>query len=573
MSAKNLVHTVLPTHYEDQHIRVVMKPAGIDVGGASPAEPLDPSAVSLSGPHRPPGLVEILAELDPGRSPFRPINRLSRFEAGILVLGKSEDVAEQLRREWKAGHVHQDYLAIVLGKPGARLTIGGPDAPSRDKRRAAVPAVRAARSPTRERLGSAHTTVQLIEHSERRSLVRCRTNAPNTHVLRAQLRSARLRLVGDSLHDSTHRPADPAATFLHLAGVSLKVPGVARPISLRADPDSDPRGYLGREPDLARFLRAALVRRLPLLSATSTNCFRLITGPAEGLGGVVAEVFGRVLVLQIHHRRAADRRWLEQIARWYRDVLDIKTVYVKSFVKQEDRTAGRHRPELHPDKPLFGPPIDGEIVAVENGVRFSIRPGSGLSVGLFLDQRDNRRKVRERSAGKDVLNLFAYTCGFSVAAAVGGAKHTSSVDISPKHLDWGRRNFELNGIDPTDHLFFKSDAADFLDRAQRQGRSFDLIIIDAPSFAHGRSKRETFSIATDLPALIEQATELLRPRGTLLVSTNYRKMTADQLRRAVRQGTGKRRLVLEAPPLPRDFAMDPDHAKSLWVTLSGAEDS
>ena len=111
-------------------------------------------------------------------------------------------------------------------------------------------------------------------------------------------------------------------------------------------------------------------------------------------------------------------------------------------------------------------------------------------MGLFLDQRDNRRRIRAQARGKDVLNLFAYTCGFSVAAAAGGAASTVSVDLSPKALEWGRANFALSHLDPSDHQFIKSDAFDYLRRAARQGKRFDIIILD-PSELRPRQERQS----------------------------------------------------------------------------------
>ena len=159
-------------------------------------------------------------------------------------------------------------------------------------------------------------------------------------------------------------------------------------------------------------------------------------------------------------------------------------------------------------------------------------------------------------------------CSFSVAAAIGGAASTTSVDISPRVLDWGRGNFALNGLALDNHLFFKSDSAEFLKRAKRQKRSYDLVILDPPSFAHARRGQRTFSIDRDLPDLIHGAVEALRPGGTLLLSTNHRQTTMQDLEAHLRQGGGERQVgIVAKPPLPIDFAMDVDHAKSIWARV------
>jgi 23S rRNA (cytosine1962-C5)-methyltransferase len=338
-----------------------------------------------------------------------------------------------------------------------------------------------------------------------------------------------------------------------------------------------PAGFavaLRGERDVQRLLHAALTRRLPCFLEPKTDSCRLLTGPAEGLSGLIAEKYGPVVVLQVLE---ASPRWLEalpDVARWYRDLLRVQAVYVKRFVRDRTQPGEDLQEALRSPKPLLGEPAPPQVDIQERGLRFAVRPYDGFSVGLFLDQRDNRGRVREMSQDKDVLNLFAYTCGFSVAAAVGGAKSTISVDVSPKHLEWGRTNFTLNGIEPAvdsgDHQFIRSDAMEYLKRAKRQGKEFDIIILDPPSFAHGRKSKDDFSIIEDLAGLVSSAGEVLRSGGVMMVSTNHRKLSHRGLLDRVRQGSGTRRCeVLETPPLPPDFAVDPDHAKTVFVRLGG----
>lgn len=157
----------------------------------------------------------------------------------------------------------------------------------------------------------------------------------------------------------------------------------------------------------------------------------------------------------------------------------------------------------------------------ENNLMFELRQDTGLSPGLFLDQRENRNWVLNNSQGKAVLNLFSYTCGFSLAAAKGGASEVISVDASQNFLDWGKRNFELNGLDPEKYEFWAADCSFFLKGCQRRTRKFDLIICDPPSF--GRSKNGAFSISKDFNQLIIDCMFALGKGGTLLFTTNYEK--------------------------------------------------
>ncbi len=157
--------------------------------------------------------------------------------------------------------------------------------------------------------------------------------------------------------------------------------------------------------------------------------------------------------------------------------------------------------------------------AEENSVVYEIRSNTGLSPGLFLDQRQNRKWVLENSANKDVLNLFSYTCGFSLCAAIGQAKSVVSNDVSQQFLDWGKKNFTLNQLDPAKYEFFKQDVFLFLKGTSNRARKFDLIIADPPSF--GRSDRGVFQFKKDWPQLLKDCLSVLKPKGQILFSCNY----------------------------------------------------
>ncbi|MGD2110557.1 MAG: class I SAM-dependent rRNA methyltransferase, partial [Phycisphaerae bacterium] len=306
--------------------------------------------------------------------------------------------------------------------------------------------------------------------------------------------------------------------------------------------------------------------RLPCMTERDTDSFRLLTGRVEGIRGLAVEKYGEVVVLQVSHETPELRRALPGLAKWYLEALGVRAVYTKRFVRDRDASPTSSTDTHHSPKPFVGTPAAEQIVARERGLRFAVRPYDGLSVGLFLDHRDNRERIRAMSAGMQVLNLFAYTCGFSVAAAKGGADRTVSVDLSRKHLDWGRENFELNQVDPDEHEFFCSDAFSFLRGAARKSRAFDIIIIDPPSFAHGRKRKQDFSIARDLSDLIAASLTVLRRGGTMMVSTNYRQMSMRGLRDRVTTCAGRRKSrIIETPRLPADFACDPHHAKTVLV--------
>ena len=202
-----------------------------------------------------------------------------------------------------------------------------------------------------------------------------------------------------------------------------------------------------------------------------------------------------------------------------------------------------------------GEAVDAPFTIREHGLAYRIDFGGGYSQGIFLDQRENRLTLRQRMRpGTAVLNCFAYTCAFSVAAALGGAA-TTSVDLSRRSLDWGKENFALNGL-PTDgggHHFLAGDVFEWLQRLARQGRRFDAVVLDPPTFSRDRKGR-VFRVGDDFGELAALAAPLLTPDGVLLCSSNARDLTTSRFRRMVLDGLASagRWRVLPAP-MPPDF--------------------
>lgn len=557
-----MIQTLLPRLFEDEYFLAVEKPAGLDVGGQEEQT----------------GVIEILAGMRGKREVFFVVNRLSRYESGVLLLAKTKAAADFVRSGLRAEKVDQEFVAVVIGRMkdrrmvvegGSKAARAKPDAklaltPRRgDRSRRIVPKA-GARTLARV-AGENVTTLVQIEQGERRTLLRCHTSAPNTHVLRAQLRSVRLRLVGDNVHDPSPKRQLNEATCLHLSKLTFHHPELRTRVGVTS-PAPDFSAALGGGFDVERVLRAALARRLPILIDKQTDAMRLITGPLEGLRGINAEIFGNVVILYVLDEKSDDKTLLARIGRWYMNALDAKSVYAKPFVKDRIGAAEKNADRLRMPKPMLGKTAPEQFEIRERNLKYLIRPYDGFSVGLFLDHRENRARIHDAAQGADVLNLFAYTCGFSAATAVGGAKSTTSVDVSVKNLEWGKANFALNHVDLANHTFIKSDAMDYLARAKRQEKAFDLIVIDPPSFAHGRGSKKDFSIANDLPELISAAVDVLRPGGGMMVSTNFRKMSLRDLKELVRRGSGRRRgKVVDAPVLPLDFAIDRDHAKTIFL--------
>lgn len=289
----------------------------------------------------------------------------------------------------------------------------------------------------------------------------------------------------------------------------------------------------------------ALARR-GAIRAGDTDALRLIDGAGDGLPGVVLEDFaGRWLVSTADARPLPD--WL---APWLRRTG--RTCHHKRL-DQHQKESPRH---------LCGPKLDGPFRIRESGATYEVSFCSGYSQGIFLDQRDNRLELRRRvRTGMRILNTFAYTGAFSVCAALGGAE-TTTLDLSQPYLDWAKRNFTLNDLDPGTHHFCKGDAFHWLGRFARQGRVFDGIVLDPPTFSRD-DKGRVFRVETDFGELAALAAQVLAPGGWLLCCTNFRQMTPPEFERHLLGHLGKA-FTATRRDMPSDFT-DTPYLKSLWL--------
>jgi 23S rRNA (cytosine1962-C5)-methyltransferase len=248
--------------------------------------------------------------------------------------------------------------------------------------------------------------------------------------------------------------------------------------------------------------------------------------------------------------------WVE---RFGRDVLiSFERVFAR-FVPR--RTEERGSPVLiigDPSEPL-------QTVATEWHLKFGIDFGTGYSPGLFLDQRENRRYVRN-IAPKRLLNCFAYTCSFSLCAACSGAR-TVNVDLSKKYLARGRENFALNKLPTIDHRFIADDVRSVLPRLARRGEKFDAIILDPPTFSRS-SRGKTFQVQDDFEDLLISALALAERDGQVLVSTNCSTLSQSALEVMARYCLKETRHVATFyRPLPLPDFPPGTGASSIWLAL------
>ncbi|QDU63059.1 Ribosomal RNA large subunit methyltransferase K/L [Planctomycetes bacterium Pan216] len=245
-------------------------------------------------------------------------------------------------------------------------------------------------------------------------------------------------------------------------------------------------------------------------------------------------------------------RWLDQILELIASVFDVASD--KIFVKERQRQRGSSQYRRQAE-------TGNTFIVTENDLRFRVNLTDYLDTGLFLDHREARKMIRERSSDCRVLNLFGYTGSFTVYAAAGGARTTTTVDLSETYLRWAKENLVANGLEGDRHQFVRDDAMGFLGGlARRERQIYDLIVVDPPTFSNSKRARTDFDIRRDHPELLNLALERLQSSGAVFFSTNCRKFQLDE---ASIQATGIREITGQT--VPPDFQRKRPH-RSWWIT-------
>ncbi|MBN2195830.1 MAG: class I SAM-dependent methyltransferase [Polyangiaceae bacterium] len=438
-------------------------------------------------------------------------HRLDLGASGVLLFTRSPRHNVEVARSFSEHTVERVYVAVVGGT-------ALPDAGELVHRLAAEKG-----RPTRvvDRGGRlARARYRVLERRGSRALVELRPATGRTHQLRVQLAAVHAPIVGDTIYGGAAAPR----LMLHSAVLGVlgrRFTAAVPPLFLASLGGRD--GELGAPAEVARGLVEAAWRRAPV--GRRTDAYRLVNGIGDGLPGIVVDRYCEHAVLALGSEEAIARE-AELVAGVL--ALGASSVHVKRHLKADLRRLDPGA--LASPAPAAGSAPTGTVIVNENGLRLAVRLDSGLSTGLFVDQRDNRALVRRLAAGARVLNLFAYTCSFTIASATGGARETVSVDLSSAALRRGRENLALNGIAGPQHQLHRADAGAWLRRARARGERFDLVVLDPPSFGTVRG-RAGFSITRDLEVVAADAIALLAPGGRLLAVTNHRKTTVEGLRR------------------------------------------
>ncbi|OQZ04870.1 MAG: hypothetical protein B6D34_01170 [Candidatus Brocadia sp. UTAMX1] len=280
----------------------------------------------------------------------------------------------------------------------------------------------------------------------------------------------------------------------------------------------------------------------------TTNVYRLVNSYGDALPEVTIDVYDKNILVQ--YFKPCDKGIKKGIYHALNEILAPETITEKTRLKGEEIKTHL----------VSGHTIPEEFVVRENNIPFNVSFSEGGGTGLFLDQRDNRKKVGDIAKDKEVLNCFCYTSSFSVYASLGGAARTTNVDLSKKAIEWSKRNFLLNQLDTSHHEFIVGDVWDWTKIFQKKGRSFDIIILDPPSFS--TSKTAVFTVERDFPHLLGQGLNLLRKDGILFFSTNLAKMSFSkffQLLPKIRNFTPRPYKVIGVSSQGLDFPIDGIH--------------
>ena len=294
--------------------------------------------------------------------------------------------------------------------------------------------------------------------------------------------------------------------------------------------------------------RAAGEKRHAFYEYDNTTAFRIFNGEGDGVGGLTIDFFNGFYMISWYSEGIYSFR--EMIYAALEQAVNTRGVYEKKrfntngqYVEQDDYVSG--------EKGEF------PLIVSENGMNYAVDLNDGAMTGIFLDQRDVRLALREHySEGKTVLNTFSYTGAFSVAAALGGAMKTTSVDLAKRSLPKTIEQFAVNGIDYEAQDIKVMNVFDYFSYAARHNLKFDVVVLDPPSFA--RTKKMTFSTAKDYPKLLKAAIEITEENGVIIASTNNASFNMKKFKTFIDKAfkeSGKRYKIVEEYQLPADFVV------------------
>ena len=302
--------------------------------------------------------------------------------------------------------------------------------------------------------------------------------------------------------------------------------------------------------------RQAKEKRSAYYQDDLTTAFRLFNQEGDGFGGLTVDLYGDYAAFSWYNSYVYQIR--KVISEAFRQVFpEVLGAYEKIRFKVLDYESAH----------VYGQEAPDFFTVLENGVLYQVFMNDGLMTGIFLDQHEVRGSLVDGLAmGKSLLNMFSYTAAFSVAAAMGGASQTTSVDLAKRSRELSQAHFQANGISTDDHRFIVMDVFEYFKYAKRKGLTYDVIVLDPPSFA--RNKKQTFSVAKDYHKLIFQSLEILNPGGIIIASTNAANVSRQKFTEQIDKGfAGRSYQILNKYGLPADFAYNKKDESSNYLKV------
>ncbi|VON49519.1 putative SAM-dependent methyltransferase [Streptococcus pneumoniae] len=287
-----------------------------------------------------------------------------------------------------------------------------------------------------------------------------------------------------------------------------------------------------------------------------TTAFRLFNQEGDGFGGLTVDLYGDYAVFSWYNSYVYQIR--QTISEAFRQVFpEVLGAYEKIRFKGLDYESAH----------VYGQEAPDFFTVLENGVLYQVFMNDGLMTGIFLDQHEVRSSLVDGLAmGKSLLNMFSYTAAFSVAAAMGGASQTTSVDLAKRSRELSQAHFQANGLSTDEHRFIVMDVFEYFKYAKRKDLTYDVIVLDPPSFA--RNKKQTFSVAKDYHKLISQSLEILNPGGIIIASTNAANVSRQKFTEQIDKGfAGRSYQILNKYVLPADFAYNKKDESSNYLKV------
>ncbi|MCG4863924.1 class I SAM-dependent rRNA methyltransferase [Streptococcus mitis] len=302
--------------------------------------------------------------------------------------------------------------------------------------------------------------------------------------------------------------------------------------------------------------RQAKEKRSAYYQDDLTTAFRLFNQEGDGFGGLTVDLYGDYAVFSWYNSYVYQIR--KVISEAFRQVFpEVLGAYEKIRFKGLDYESAH----------VYGQEAPDFFTVLENGVLYQVFMNDGLMTGIFLDQHEVRGSLVDGLAmGKSLLNMFSYTAAFSVAAAMGGASQTTSVDLAKRSRELSQAHFQANGISTDDHRFIVMDVFEYFKYAKRKDLTYDVIVLDPPSFA--RNKKQTFSVAKDYHKLISQSLEILNPEGIIIASSNAANVSRQKFTEQIDKGfAGRSYQILNKYGLPADFAYNKKDESSNYLKV------